>query len=395
MLAAAAFVLVLAVGPFLGFRAYARRVEAMDGPVEDRLHRLNRVQQVGGFGLPIVAILAGYTLGLVDRATAAVGTGGVELFGIAFLEFAVLIAVTFGIVTVPIVSMALGTYPTVRSLRETSASMWRVAKGTVTVMAVAVGSAMIGVGGFLAVISVVGSSAPVLVATLGAIVFASFGLSPYLIVLFRDRVPLEGQRRERVERLCTELGYRPRGLFLLEGESTKTANALVAGTVPGLRYVFLTDYLLAECDDDELRSILAHEFGHVAGRYLWQRGLLTVAVFGAWILGVQRFGLGGLEERFGFVGFFVPFMALYALYHVVLLGGLARWQEFRADSYAAREAGREAISKALETLADANDTRREAGLFYSLATHHPPIADRIDAIRDDAEGEGARATPSD
>ncbi|MFC6764388.1 M48 family metalloprotease, partial [Natrinema soli] len=343
MLAAVAFVLVLAIGPFLGFRAYARRVEAMDEPIEDRLHRLNRVQQVGGFGLPVVAILAGYSLGLIDRAATAVGTGGVELFGIALLEFGTLIVVTFGIVTVPIVSMALGTYPTVRSLRETSASMWRVAKGVLTVMAVAVGSAIIGVGGFLAVISVVGSSTPVLVATLGAIVFASFGLSPYLIVIVRDRVPLEGQRRERVERLCTELGYRPRGLFLLEGESTKTANALVAGTVPGLRYVFLTDYLLAECDDDELRAILAHEFGHVAGRHLWQRGLLTVAVFGAWILGVQRFGLGGLEERFGFVGFFVPFMALYAVYHVVLLGGLARWQEFRADAYAAREAGREAI----------------------------------------------------
>ncbi|WP_255291395.1 M48 family metalloprotease [Natrinema sp. CBA1119] len=395
MLVGAAFVLVLAVGPFLGFRAYARRVEAMDEPIEDRLHRLNRVQQVGGFGLPVVAVLVGYTLGLIDRSTAAVETGGVELFGIAILEFAVLILVIFGIVTVPIVSMALGTYPAVRSLRETSASMWRVAKGVLTVMAVAVGSAMIGVGGFLAVISVVGSSTLVLVATLGAIVFASFGLSPYLIVVFRDRVPLEGQRRERVERLCTELGYRPRGLFVLEGESTKTANALVAGTVPGLRYVFLTDYLLAECDDDELRAILAHEFGHVAGRHLWQRGLLTVAVFGAWILVVQRFGLGGLEERYGFVGFFVPFMALYALYHVVLLGGLARWQEFRADAYAAREAGREAISKALETLADANDTRREAGLLYSLATQHPPIADRIDALRGDSEGEGVRATPSD
>jgi len=146
MLAAAAFVLVLAVGPFLGFRAYARRVEAMDEPVEDRLHRLNRVQQVGGFGLPVVAILAGYSLGLIERATAAVGTAGVELFGIALLEFGTIILVTFGIVTIPIVSMALGTYPTVRSLRETSASMWRVAKGTLTVMAVAVGSAMIGVG---------------------------------------------------------------------------------------------------------------------------------------------------------------------------------------------------------------------------------------------------------
>lgn len=38
-----------------------------------------------------------------------------------------------------------------------------------------------------------------------------------------------------------------------------------------------------------------------------------------------------------------------------------------------------------ETLADANDTHRDAGLLYSLVTHHRPIADRINALWDDAE----------
>ncbi|MDS0473985.1 M48 family metalloprotease [Natrinema sp. 1APR25-10V2] len=395
MLAALALVVALAVGPFLGFRAYARRVESMDAPVEDRIHRLNRVQQVGGFTLPIAGIIGLYALDLMDRTTALVGTAGPELFGLAVLEFGAIIVVTFGIAALPLVSMALGTYPTVRSLRDTSASMWNVAKGVVLVMAASAISVAVALVGFFAITSVVGSSLPVLVGALGLIVFVSFGLSPYLVLIAQDRVPLEGERRERVERLCADLGYRPRGLFLLEGESTKTANALVAGTVPGFRYVFLTDYLLSECDDDELRAIVAHEFGHVAGRHLWQRGLLTVAVFGGWIVGVQQFGMGGLEERFGFLGFFLPFVTLYAVYHVGFLGGLARWQEFRADAYAAREAGREAIVAALETLADANDTRREAGLLYSLATHHPPIGYRIDAVRDDADGERSRATPSD
>ncbi|WP_408959249.1 M48 family metalloprotease [Natrinema sp. 74] len=395
MLAAIALIVTLAVGPFLGFRAYARRVESTDAPIEDRLHRLNRVQQVGGFVLPITGILSLYALDLLDRATALVGTAGPELFGLTVLEFGAVILVTFGIAMLPLVSMALGTYPTVRSLRDTSASMWKVAKGVVLVMAASAISVTIALVGFFGITSVVGSSLPVLVGTLGLIVFVSFGLSPYLVLIAQDRVPLEGERRERIERLCADLGYRPRGLFLLEGESTKTANALVAGTVPGFRYVFLTDYLLSACDDDELRAIVAHEFGHVAGRHLWQRGLLTVAVFGGWIVGVQQFGMGGLEERFGFVGFFLPFMAFYLVYHVGFLGGVARWQEFRADAYAAREAGREATVDALETLADANDTRREAGLLYSLATHHPPIGSRIDALRNAGDGERSRPTPGD
>ena len=396
MLATVAFALALVIGPFVAFRAYARRVASREEPVEDRLHRLNRVRQVGGFVLPVLAVIGLHLLDLIGRTTAAVGSGP-EPFGIAVLEFAIVMVVSFGLVAVPLVSMALGTYPTVRSLRDTSASPWRVAKGVLAAIAIVAVTVAVAVGGLLAVMSTVGSSLPILLATFGAIIAASYGLSPYLIALFRDRVPLEGADRERVERLCADLGYRPRGLYLLEGESTKTANALVAGTIPGLRYVFLTDYLLSECDDDELRAILAHEFGHVAGRHLWQRGILTTVVFGAWIAGAEFLPFGALEERFGFLGFFLPFMALFAVYHVVLLGGLARWQEFRADAYAARAAGREATLAALETLADANDARREAGLLYSLATHHPPIADRLESVRgaeSDDDGESSRVTSS-
>ncbi|AGB32808.1 peptidase M48 Ste24p [Natrinema pellirubrum DSM 15624] len=388
MFVAAAFLIGLAVVPFLVFRAYATRVEASDEPIEDRLHRLNRAQQVGGFTLPVAAIIELYALELSERALAAVGASGPEIAGLAVLEFGAIVLVSFGVVTLPLVGMALGTYPTVRSLRDTSASLWRVVKGILAVMGITAVSVGVALAGFFAIQSVFGSSLPVLIGGLGTVIFVGFGLSPYLIVIFQDRVPLEDQRRERVDRLCADLGYRPRGLFLLEGESTKTANALVAGTVPGLRYVFLTDYLLAECDDDELCAILAHEFGHVAGRHLWQRGLLTVAVFGAWIAGAEFVGFGALEEALGFLGFFLPFMGLYAVYHVVLLGGLARWQEFRADAYAARRVGHEAMVAALERLADANDTRREAGLLYSLATHHPPISDRIEAVRDWIEATG-------
>ena len=393
MLAVAAFVLALAVGPFLGLRAYARRVEAMDAPTEDRLHRLNRIQQAAGFGLPALALLGVYAFGLMDRATARVAAAGPHLFGIALLEFAAIVLISFGIVAVPLVSMALATYPTVRSLRATTMSAWRRVSRVAVALMVAIGTAVLGIGGFIALVSTGSVSRLVLVAALGVLVFVGFGLSPYLLVLTRTHDPLEGQRRERVERLCDAAGHSPRGIYLLEGESTKTANALVAGTLPGLQYVFLTDYLLDECDDDELRAILAHEFGHVAGRHLWQRGILTVAVFGAWALVAQHVGFGWLAVTFGFVGYFVPLLGVYVLYRVFLLGGLARWQEFRADAYAASTAGREAMVDALETLADANDVRLEAGLFYSLATQHPPIEARIDALRDD--GTGSRSASSD
>ncbi|ELZ25270.1 M48 family metalloprotease [Natrinema limicola] len=392
MLGVAAFVFVLAIGPFFGLRAYARRVEAMNSPIEDRLHRLNRVQQAAGFGLPALALLGVYAFGLLDRATAPVETAGPDLFGVAVLEFAVRVLLTFAIVAVPLVSMALGTYPTVRALRETGASAWRRVRRVLTVLTIAIAIAVVGIGAFLALGSAVSVSRLGLVVTLCILVVAGFGLSPYLLVLTRDHVPLEGQRRERIERLCAKAGYSPQGISLLEGESTKTANALVAGSLPGRRYVFLTDHLLAACDDDELQAILAHEFGHVAGRHLWQRGALTGAVVGVWALIAPQFGSGWFESTFSVVGLL---MGLYVLYRVVLLGALARWQEFQADAYAARTVGREATIAALETLADANDVRLEAGFLYSLATHHPPIADRIAALRNGVDGERSRTPSSD
>ncbi|MCU4971922.1 M48 family metalloprotease [Halobacteria archaeon AArc-m2/3/4] len=386
MIVSVAVVLAIAVLPFLGFRAYARRVEAMDASLEDRLHRLRRAQQFGYIVVSVVAILAVVAVDVIGQVQGLLETAVPGLYTLPGVGWLVDLLLIFGVVALPIVSAVLGAYPTERSLRETSASSRAVVKGVLGGMAAMIVSIVFVVEGIGLITSIAGSSTPVLIAALAVVIFAVFALAPYLTLLFSERVSLAGDRRERVEGLCADLGYTPRALYLLEGESTKAANALVAGTLPGLRYVFLTDYLLEECSDAELRAILAHEFGHVAGRHLWQRAILTVAVFGAGIAAYGPLGVAALEAQFGFVGFFLPFIALFLLYYVVFLGGLALWQERRADAYAARTAGVGATVAGLETLADANDTREDVGTVYSLLTHHPPIGDRIDAVRDGVDG---------
>ncbi|OVE84619.1 M48 family metalloprotease [Natronolimnobius baerhuensis] len=388
-------VLLFGLVPFLAVRLYATRVARANESVPDRLHRLERLQQVTSFSLPILSILAVFQFGLIERITAGLESIAPGISTLPGADSVLSVAVIFAMATLPIIGVVLGLYPTTRSLRDTSASPFRVVRNTVAGIAMTAVVIGLAVGGILAITSVVGSSLPVLIGGVCLVIFAVFGLTPYLIVLFQDRVPLEGARRDRIERLCGDLGYEPRGLYLLEGESTKTANAMVAGTVPGLRYVFLTDYLLEECSDDELRAILAHEFGHVAGRHLWQRGLLTVGVIVAAVVAAEPLGITALEAQFGFAGFFVPVMAGYIVYHVFLLGGLAYWQEYRADAYAARHAGPDATANALKVLATANDSTREAGLLYSLATHHPPIAARVEAVQrsaDDLEADSGSAT---
>jgi len=380
MLVTVAVIVGLVVVPYVVFRWYAQRVGQAESPVEDRLHRIKRAQQIGGVVLPIGAIVGLVAVDGFGRLVEGVSVGP-ELFGLNVLTMVLIFAAPAGFVVLPILSMTLGSYPTVRSLRETEASMLQVGKRVLAGLGIILVSVAIAVGSFIGLTAAFDPSTPVLIGFFGALVVGLSGLTPYLTALFQDRVPLTGERRERVEHLCADLGYRPRGLYLLEGESTKTANALVAGTIPGLRYVFLNDYLLAESSDEELQSIIAHEFGHIAGRHLWQRSLLSVAVFGGWIAAVESFGFGGLEEQFGFLGFFLPFMGLFFVYQFGLLGGLTLWQEYRADAYAAREVSTEGMVEALELLAAANDARQDTGLLYSLLTQHPSIADRIENVR--------------
>jgi len=384
MLVTVAVLAGLAVVPYVGFRWYAQRVDRADTPVEDRVHRINRAQQIGGVCLSLLGMVALIAVGGFDRLVEGVSVGP-ELFGLNILTMLLIFTVPFVFVGLPILSMTLGSYPTVQSLRETDASTLRVGKRVLAGLGIILVSVAVSVVGLIGLFVVFEPSTPMMIGLFGLVIIAVSGLTPYLTALFQDRVPLTGERRERVERLCADLGYRPRGLYLLEGESTKTANALVAGTIPGFRYVFLTDYLLSESTDEELQSIIAHEFGHIAGRHLWQRSLLTVAVFGGWILAPDTFAFGGLEERFGFLGFFLPFMLVFFVYQYVLLGGLTLWQEYRADAYAARKVTTEGMVAALELLAEANDARQDTGLLYSLLTQHPSIADRIENVRERAD----------
>lgn len=392
MIAAAVFLVAISAGPFLTFRLYARRVEAADQPVADRMHRLRRAHQIGFVALPVAGIVGMSLLGLMESAVGTVDA--IDLGGPlgAAAELGVIFGVVFGVAVVPIAAAVVGSYPVQRRMRETTASIWRVLRGVLA----GIGFTAVVLLGWLGLVIVLPdglvNTTAFLVVVFGLFVTAVFGLAPYLTAVLGKRVPLEGERRERVAEICADLGYEPRGVFLLEGESVQEANAMVAGSVPGYRYVFLTDYLLSEFEDDELRAVIAHEFGHVDENHLWQRGLVTVGFFGGLMLLSDVVGFGGLESRFGFLGFFLPFVGLLVVYAYLILGGLALRQEYRADAYAARHAGRETTASALDRLADANDARREASLLYSLATHHPPIQDRIEALSRSREEADTRSS---
>lgn len=379
MIDAIVLLFVLVFGPFVLFRGYARRVEGTNESIEDRLHRLRRASLFGSFAVVGVIIVINERSGFIGTladgiiAVLPVSGGPMESFVgvvVMFLAFGGAFA-----------SISLGTHPVERRLRQTDESQSSVLNGAILGFTMTFVPVVAVILALSAVASHVSSALPVLVGTLAVLVGLVYAFSPYLLLVTSDRIPLTGDRRDRVEQLCADLGYRPRALYLLDGTEGKEANAMVAGTVPGYRYVFLTDYLVERCSDEELRAILAHEFGHIERRHLWQQSVATVALFGGAIVLDSQFGIVAWLDSLVTAGGLVGVLGLFVLYFVGVLGGLSLRHEYQADAYAAEKAGPEAMIDGLRRIADANDTREDVGILYSLVTFHPPISDRIDALQ--------------
>jgi len=96
---------------------------------------------------------------------------------------------------------------------------------------------------------------------------------PLLLARVWQTEPLpEGPLRERLVERARSWRIAARDILVWR-TGDRVVNAAIAGFVPGLRYVLLTDALLARFDDDQIEAILAHEAAHVRRRHLGARAL--------------------------------------------------------------------------------------------------------------------------
>lgn len=122
---------------------------------------------------------------------------------------------------------------------------------------------------------------------LGAVVFglpvvALFVMFPLLLrMVWTTERLADGPLRVRLTSLAAANGFLPTDILLWRTEGT-VANAAVTGIWRRLRYVFLSDRLLAHFSDDELVAIFGHELGHVRYRHLLLRGLVVLAPLAIW-----------------------------------------------------------------------------------------------------------------
>ncbi|MEE8436532.1 MAG: M48 family metalloprotease [bacterium] len=161
------------------------------------------------------------------------------------------------------------------------------------------------------------------------------------------------------------------------------ATAGIIGLIPPFRYLLISPALAAMLTPSELRSVIAHEAGHIKHRHLWY---FLAAIIGFILL--MQAAILLLDWSSLWAGFQMPgWLQLVGYFGGLLLflrfgiGLVSRIFERQADGNALRRLGPDAFSQAITKLAAYNRIPMEDDNW-----HHYGIAQRIRHARDAGAG---------
>jgi hypothetical protein len=133
--------------------------------------------------------------------------------------------------------------------------------------------------------------------------------------------------------------------FLLWPTHGATANAMIVGLLPKVRYVIFTDRILEELSLDEVDAVFGHEVGHAKHGHIWLYlvflALSITVLLATLVLIDQQFGAQLAEEIQklpkwveGWIA--LPTAILIVSYMFLVFGFLSRRCERQADVYGCR-----------------------------------------------------------
>lgn len=223
-------------------------------------------------------------------------------------------------------------------------------------------------------------------------------LSPVLIDPLFNRFEAlpKGELRADVLRLADRAGVDVGEVYRVDASRRTTAINAYVGGLGHTKRVVLYDNLIDDYPEDQVRSVVAHELGHVEGRDV-PRGLLWVAIVApAGTLLVKRLAEAlphgpGAGRRAGPSALPAVALALGLVSFGLTCAGnaLSRPVEARADAFALELTGDPESFIALErslTLRNLGDPDPPA-LFHVLFGTHPTTTERIGFGEAVSEGE--------
>jgi heat shock protein HtpX len=228
------------------------------------------------------------------------------------------------------------------------------------------------------------------------IALASSGAQP----VSREEAP---KLYQVVERLCGKAGLPMPKLYVIPEQAP---NAFATGRNPSHASVAVTVGLMELMNEDELEGVIAHELSHVSNYDILTTSVAaTIAAAITFLAHMARWGmlLGGIrddEDRRGGGGAISTLLMVFLapLAALLLQMMLSRRREYAADESGAKLVGHPyGLISALEKLGAYNQripmaTSPAAAslyivkplsgeMFSSLFSTHPPLADRIETLR--------------
>jgi Zn-dependent protease with chaperone function len=206
---------------------------------------------------------------------------------------------------------------------------------------------------------------------------------PWLLRLILNLQPLpDGPLRQRLLATAARLNFRFNDILVWDTRYT-IVNAMLTGPLPWLRYVVVTDKLIAELTPEEVEAVFGHEVGHVKHHHLlfyfaFLMGSLT-AVAGVWnaLMGAWPELHTWLEANQPLA--LLPLLGLLGVYVVVVFGYLSRRCERQADIYGCRTVSVPVFVEALEKVARLNGISRDRP-GWLMSWQHSTIARRVDFL---------------
>ena len=216
----------------------------------------------------------------------------------------------------------------------------------------------------------------------------------FIAPMFNKFTPLEdGPLLNRIKNYLKEVNFPVAKLEVIDGSKRSShSNAYFSG-IGKYKRIALFDTLLEQMNDDEILSIIAHEVGHYKLKHIYTGILLSALQSGImlYILSIfinnsslfEVFQMDNLSVYASLVFFsmlYSPISMIIGIFFTMV----SRKNEFSADAYSVKTAklpdslisGLKKLSK--ENLS--NLTPHWLNVFLNYT--HPPVLDRIVAIRD-------------
>ncbi len=200
---------------------------------------------------------------------------------------------------------------------------------------------------------------------------------------------------ETVQKISAKLGITMPEVWIYDSPDP---NAFATGPSKNNSMVAVSTGLMNHLNEGEVRAVIAHEMGHVYNGDMFTTTVLA-GLMNTFVYFISRMVYRQMAERNAMLGFvtYIFLQVVLSFLAMIPISWWSRRREFAADRFAANTVGSQYMIAALEGIdrwvqrsqfeyssQDALATMKISGQsrsFMQLFSTHPPIEDRIAALR--------------